>query len=60
MSFLVLARHGFHVVQLRPWPLVGSVRAFRIAVGLISWFHTGGYLLLVIGLLLLLLVMLGW
>lgn len=55
-----MTRHGFHLVQLRPWPLVASIRAFSVAVGLVGWFHKGEVFLLVMGLVLLLATMLGW
>src|SRR5215211_1342708 len=32
-------RHDYHLVDPSPWPIVGSVAAFLLAVGLISWMH---------------------
>src|SRR3954447_13671690 len=32
-------RHDYHLVDPSPWPIVGSVAAFVLAVGLISWMH---------------------
>ena len=31
--------HDYHLVDPSPWPIVGSVAAFVLAVGLISWMH---------------------
>ena len=31
--------HDYHLVDPSPWPIVGSVSAFMLAVGLISWMH---------------------
>jgi len=31
--------HPFHLVDQRPWPLLGSIRIFSIIIGLIKWFH---------------------
>lgn len=31
-----MTRHGWHIVQLRPWPLCGSIGAFATAMGLIN------------------------
>jgi cytochrome c oxidase subunit 3 len=31
--------HDYHLVDPSPWPIIGSVAAFLLAVGLISWMH---------------------
>src|SRR5579871_1584539 len=31
--------HDYHLVDPSPWPAVGSVAAFLMAVGLIMWMH---------------------
>ena len=31
--------HDYHLVDPSPWPAVGSVSAFILAVGAISWMH---------------------
>ena len=31
--------HDYHLVDPSPWPAVGSVSAFVMAVGAISWMH---------------------
>jgi cytochrome c oxidase subunit III len=31
--------HDYHLVDPSPWPAVGAVSAFLLAVGLISWMH---------------------
>lgn len=55
-----MIRNPFHLVEYRPWPLVGSIGAFFLAVGLASWFH--GYRVLVLGFsfFIILLTMLQW
>ncbi len=35
----MLVRNPFHLVEFRPWPLVGSIGALMLTVGLVSWFH---------------------
>jgi cytochrome c oxidase subunit 3 len=35
----VHANHDYHLVQPSPWPIVGSVSAFVMAVGAVLWFH---------------------
>jgi len=32
-------RHDYHLVDPSPWPAVGAVSAFLLAVGAISWMH---------------------
>ena len=32
-------QHDYHLVDPSPWPIVGSVAALVLAVGLISWMH---------------------
>jgi cytochrome c oxidase subunit 3 len=32
-------QHDYHLVDPSPWPIVGSVSAFVLAVGLIGWMH---------------------
>nr|QKJ80229.1 cytochrome c oxidase subunit III [Cephalothrix sp. BMK-2020] len=56
----MLVRNPFHLVELSPWPLVGSLGAFFLTVGLVSWFHGSGYFLLLLGLIVILLTMLQW
>lgn len=29
----------YHLVEFRPWPIVGSVRGLFITRGLVGWFH---------------------
>ncbi len=31
--------HDYHLVDPSPWPIVGSVAALFLAVGLIAWMH---------------------
>ena len=31
--------HDYHLVDPSPWPIVGSVSAFIMAVGAIAWMH---------------------
>ncbi len=31
--------HDYHLVDPSPWPVVGSISAFIMAVGAISWMH---------------------
>ena len=33
------AQHDYHLVDPSPWPIVGSISAFVLAVGAITWMH---------------------
>uniref|UniRef100_UPI0030FF33CB cytochrome c oxidase subunit III n=1 Tax=Acanthochitona defilippii TaxID=761903 RepID=UPI0030FF33CB len=55
-----MIRNPFHLVEFSPWPLVGSMGAFCLTVGLASWFHGYGLNLMFFGMLLILLTMLQW
>ena len=47
----------YHLVEVRPWPLVGSVGAMFITRGLVGWFHGWGLSLVLLGLVLVLFTM---
>ena len=32
-------KHDYHLVNPSPWPAVGAISVFILAVGLISWMH---------------------
>ena len=31
--------HDYHLVNPSPWPFVGAMSAFALAIGLITWMH---------------------
>ena len=41
--------HDYHLVQPSPWPIVGAVSAFILAVGAVTWMHGWVPWLMVIG-----------
>lgn len=55
-----MMRHGYHVVQMRPWPLAASVGSFAAVVGMVQWFHGGGLFVMGVGVVLLVWVIIGW
>lgn len=55
-----LKNHPYHLVDARPWPLLGSLGTFSLLVGLIKWFHLHNSNLLILGLLINSLVMYQW
>ena len=53
-------RNPFHLVELSPWPLVGSIGALFLTSGLAGWFHGFGIELIVFGLFIILITMVQW
>ncbi|TNE41233.1 MAG: cytochrome c oxidase subunit 3 [Alphaproteobacteria bacterium] len=61
-------KHDYHLVDPSPWPLIGSISAFVLAIGAITWMRTddggflgmSGYWLFVIGMLGVLYTMFEW
>lgn len=52
--------HPYHLVDIRPWPLTGSIRAMMLTTGLVKWFHQFNIDLLLLGLLATLLTIVQW
>lgn len=52
--------HSYHLVDIRPWPLTGSIRAIIITTGLVKWFHQFDISLLILGLLATVLTIIQW
>jgi cytochrome c oxidase subunit 3 len=55
--------HDYHLVDPSPWPVVGSMSAFILAVGLIAWMHkmfAAAPLVFAAGVLGVLYTMIGW
>jgi cytochrome c oxidase subunit III len=55
--------HDYHLVNPSPWPIVGSISAFIMAVGAIGWMHhmfTGAPIVFGIGVIGVLYTMVGW
>jgi len=52
--------HNFHLVERRPWPLFGSLRAFLITTGLLNFIHINNINYLFLGLIFTLLIILQW
>nr|QUB07142.1 cytochrome c oxidase subunit 3 [Platycorynus sp. N26] len=52
--------HPFHLVEVSPWPILGSFGTLTMMMGLIKWFHFFSMNLLFIGLTINILVMIQW
>lgn len=57
---IVKRNHSFHLVDQRPWPLVGSLGALVLTSGMVKWFHTDSMSLFFVGLFILILTRLQW
>jgi cytochrome c oxidase subunit 3 len=52
--------HPYHLVKPSPWPIIGAISAFALALGGINYMHGGSLLLIVPGILGVLYTMLVW
>ena len=52
--------HDYHLVDPSPWPAVGAVSAFILAVGAITWMHGYAPWVMILGFLLILYTMFMW
>ena len=52
--------HTYHLVDIRPWPLTGSIRAMILTTGLVKWFHQFNIDLLILGITVTILTILQW
>lgn len=56
----LIKNHPFHLVDQRPWPLLGSLRIFSFIIGIIKWFHLHETNLLFLGTITNILIMYQW
>ncbi len=52
--------HDYHLVDLSPWPILGAMGAFALALGAVYGMHGGGYVWMLPGLGLVLYTMFMW
>lgn len=52
--------HPFHLVDNRPWPLVGSIGAITLTSGIILWFHKISISLFYLGFIVIRLTIIQW
>nr|APX40062.1 cytochrome c oxidase subunit 3 [Neocrepidodera brevicollis] len=55
-----LKNHPFHLVDISPWPILGSFGTLITMLGLIKWFHLFNPNLLMLGLMIIMLIMYQW
>nr|YP_005296378.1 cytochrome c oxidase subunit III [Cambaroides similis]AEV66752.1 cytochrome c oxidase subunit III [Cambaroides similis] len=54
------SHHAYHLVDMSPWPLTGSVGAMMLTTGLIKWFHQFNTDLLCLSFIGIILTMIQW
>ena len=52
--------HDYHLVDPSPWPAIGGLAAFILAIGAIMYFHDGGWWLMALGFASVLYTMIMW
>nr|ADO60616.2 cytochrome c oxidase subunit III [Omonadus floralis] len=52
--------HPFHLVDVSPWPILGSFSALMMMVGIIKWFHLSSMSLFYLGFTSMILIMYQW
>lgn len=57
---IVKKNHSFHLVDIRPWPILRSFRALTIVLGLTYWFNSQNITLFLIGIILVTLSSYQW
>nr|ALO71144.1 cytochrome c oxidase subunit 3 [Stenus comma] len=55
-----MKNHPFHLVDYSPWPLIGSLSAMIVMIGVIKWFHKFEMNLFLLGMIIMLTTMFQW
>lgn len=46
--FMTNQNHPFHLVSVRPWPIIISISLFNNFLSIIRWFHNNDYLIIIL------------
>ena len=57
---IVKKNHSFHLVDQRPWPIMGSLGALILTSGIVKWFHLFNIRLFLNGLIVTTMVSVQW
>jgi len=57
---IIKKNHSFHIVDQRPWPLIGASAALILTSGIVKWFQEFSFKLIALGLIRLLVVCIQW
>nr|QGA73982.1 cytochrome c oxidase subunit 3 [Chrysomela populi] len=52
--------HPFHLVDMSPWPILGSLSALTSMIGMIKWFHLYNNNLFLLSMMIMMLIMYQW
>lgn len=56
----MIKNHPFHLVDISPWPLLTSLNAFNIFIGLVNWFHFYKINLFIISIIIIIIIIYQW
>lgn len=56
----MIKNHPFHLVDYRPWPILGAFSAITAIIGIIKWFHFSNNNLFILRNLILLIIIIQW
>lgn len=57
---IIKKNHSFHIVDQSPWPLSAALGALTLTSGIVKWFHSFNFSLIVLGLIILLFTTFQW
>lgn len=52
--------HTYHLVDVRPWPILGAFNALNLIIGLIKWFHNYNHDLFIYRTIIIILIVFQW
>lgn len=52
--------HPYHLVDYRPWPIIGAIGVITLVTGIIKWFHNFNINLLILGYIIVILTIYQW
>lgn len=53
-------KNPYHLVELRPWPILGSTGALFLVIGTVMWFHYNRIILIFIGVIIIIITIIQW
>jgi cytochrome c oxidase subunit 3 len=57
---IIKKNHPYHLVDPRPWPILGSLRAIITIIGIIKWFHLFNNNLIILGITIIFIIIFQW
>nr|UIR97930.1 cytochrome c oxidase subunit 3 [Cyphoderus sp.] len=57
---MIKSNHSFHLVDQSPWPLTGALGALMMTTGIVKWFHSFNFTIMIFGLTTLVVTCIQW